>query len=59
MPVAEHRREAVVAVGEEVRLDPHRLTDHPLGWEAACVDLRTDRLDGDPFATVSERKGRF
>jgi hypothetical protein len=40
-----------MAVGEDVRLDDHLLAQGAFGGKAPAVDLRRDRLDGDPFST--------
>ncbi len=41
-----------MAVGENVGLDRHLLTQGSFGRKAPTVDLRRDRLDGDPFSTL-------
>jgi hypothetical protein len=51
-PVEEHRRQRVVAVGEDVSLDHHRLAHRPLDREPAGVYLRLHALDNDPPRTV-------
>ena len=58
MPVPEDRCQGVVAVGEYVGLDGHRLADRPLGREAAAVDLGHHRLDDHPLAAVDGRGRR-
>ena len=47
VPVPQHRRQRVVAVGEHVGLDHDDFAHRALGRKPARVDLGRDRFDGD------------
>ena len=49
------RGDQVMAVGKDIGLDDHDITDDPLDRERAVIDPRPDRLDNGPLTPIDMR----